>query len=224
MREYLLTTQDGLVGEMGEMLRCCTDPFCGTTSSSCHTTSRVSDNVCRLSCDSPTCICLPSLVFFSFFFLSLYISFFLGFVFCFFFGFGFFAVWLDITQERRSIVGRLIDQNRSQNFLSLSLSLSLSVCLCACFFFSWQANFHWTHDQAFLLARSNNNNICNLVLVGGGANFLLLGRKRRERILFIIQSCSKNTADLEFHNNNNTTHHHYHHHHHHQQQQTKNNQ
>jgi hypothetical protein len=80
--------------------------------------------------------------------------------------------------------------------------------------------------KAFLLARSINNNIWNLVLVlvlvlvGGGANFLLLGRKG-ERILFIIQSCSKNTADLEFHNNNNT-HHHYHHHHHHQQQTTTN--
>jgi hypothetical protein len=84
VRQYLLTTQDGLVGEIGEMvemLRCCTDPFCGITSSSCHTTSRVSDNVCRLSCDSPTCICLPSLVFFSFFILSFF--FFFGFVFAF---------------------------------------------------------------------------------------------------------------------------------------------
>jgi len=42
-------------------------------------------------------------------------------------GLGFLAVWLDITQERRSIVGRLIDQNRSQNFLSLYLSLCVSV-------------------------------------------------------------------------------------------------
>jgi hypothetical protein len=167
------------------------------------------------------------LSFFSFFFLSFCLRFFWG-LFSLFLWVWCFAVWLDIAEERRSIVGRLIDQIRLQNSLSLFLSLSLSLCV-SVHAFSFPGKQIFTGPMMkrlfFLPDPTTTTSAIWFWFWFWSVEvqiFLLLGRKG-ERILFIIQSCSKNTADLEFHNNNNNNTHHHYHHHQQQQQQTKNN-